>query len=75
MTAGMPAHLLHFSKDKKPVVVWNTAALQPALHPLLRQRPGQGVRGATTRGRASLLDTWRQFGARLSVLGGEPHPA
>lgn len=35
----LPSHLLQFSKDKKPVVVWNmTQRWQPQVRALLRPR-------------------------------------
>ena len=42
----LPSHLLQFSADKKPVVVWNmTPAVQPEMYPLLFKLPEHRLSG------------------------------
>ena len=52
LTSEVPAHLLHYSLDKKPIVVWNLhPPLQPPLRPLLRRRHGQAAARRDDHGR------------------------
>ncbi len=75
LTSGLPAHLLHFSADKKPVVVWNLTR-RCNLHCLHcysdshdRDYPGELT---TEEGRA-LLDDLAAFGVPTVLFsGGEP---
>ncbi len=74
-TAGMPAHLLHFSADKKPVVVWNLTR-RCNLHCMHcysdshdRRYPGE----LTTAEGQQLLDDLVAFGVPAVLFsGGEP---
>ena len=74
-TASVPSHLLHFSADKKPVVVWNVTqrcnlyCMHCYASSRNREYPGEltGEEGF------SLLDDLAQFGAPTVLFsGGEP---
>ncbi|MCH8994861.1 MAG: radical SAM protein [Chloroflexi bacterium] len=74
-TSGSPAHLLHFSEDKKPVVVWNATrrcnlfCMHCYLDSHDRDYPGE----LTTDEGRSLLDDLAAFGAPTIIFsGGEP---
>lgn len=74
-TAGAPPHLLHFSADKKPVVVWNVTR-RCNLHCMHcysdshdREYPGE----LTTEEGKHLLDDLAAFGVPTVIFsGGEP---
>src|SRR3972149_180585 len=75
LSAGLPAHLLHFSADKKPVVVWNVTrrcnlfCMHCYADSHNRPYPGE----LTTEEGRSLLDDLAQFGVPSVLLsGGEP---
>jgi hypothetical protein len=71
---GMPAHLLHSQGQEAGRGLEHDAAVQPALHSLLRKRPGPGVRGrANHQEGLALLDDLAAFGAPTVLFsGGEP---
>lgn len=74
-TATLPPHLIHYSADKKPVVVWNTTR-RCNLHCIHcysesnnREYPGE----LTTEEGLSLIDDVAGFGAPTMIFsGGEP---
>ena len=74
-SARLPSHLLHFSEDKKPVVVWNVTR-RCNLHCMHcyadshdREYPGE----LTTHEGIALLDDLASFGAPTVLFsGGEP---
>ncbi len=75
LTAGLPPHLLHFSADKKPVVVWNLTrrcnlfCMHCYADSHDRDYPGELTTGE---GRA-LLDDLAAFGVPTVLFsGGEP---
>ena len=75
MTAGMPAHLLHFSKDKKPVVVWNTTQRcnLHCIHCYASAQDREFEGELTTQEGLALLDDLAAFGAPTVLFsGGEP---
>jgi radical SAM protein with 4Fe4S-binding SPASM domain len=75
MTAGMPAHLLHFSKDKKPVVVWNTTQRcnLHCIHCYASAQDKEFEGELTTEEGFTLLDDLAAFGAPTVLFsGGEP---
>jgi radical SAM protein with 4Fe4S-binding SPASM domain len=75
MTAGMPAHLLHFSKDKKPVVVWNTTQRcnLHCIHCYASAQDREFEGELTTEEGLTLLDDLAAFGAPTVLFsGGEP---
>ncbi len=74
-TSKVPAHLLHFSSDKKPVVVWNTTqrcnlfCMHCYASSRNREYPGE----LTTEEGLALLDDLAAFGAPTVLFsGGEP---
>ena len=74
-TKGAPPHLLHFSEDKKPVVVWNITrrcnlfCMHCYLDSHDRDYPGE----LTTKEGKRLLDGLAAFGAPTVIFsGGEP---
>ncbi len=74
-TKRMPAHMLHYSKDKKPIVVWNCTR-RCNLHCMHcysssenREYPGE----LTTEQGKKLIDDLADFGVPTLLLsGGEP---
>ena len=75
LTGKVPSHLLHFSADKKPVVVWNVTqrcnlfCMHCYASSKDREYPGE----LTTSEGLRLLDDLAQFGApTLLFSGGEP---
>ena len=75
MTAEMPAHLLHFSKDKKPVVVWNTTQRcnLHCIHCYASAQDREFEGELTTQEGLTLLDDLAAFGAPTVLFsGGEP---
>ncbi len=74
-TSGSPAHLLHFTKDKKPVVVWNVTrrcnlfCMHCYMDSHDREYPGE----FTTEEGYRLLDELARFGVPTVLFsGGEP---
>jgi 12,18-didecarboxysiroheme deacetylase len=74
-SADLPSHLLQFSADKKPVVVWNvtqTCNLK-CVHCYARAGEDEHERELTTEEGLSLLDDLSQFGVPVVLFsGGEP---
>jgi radical SAM protein with 4Fe4S-binding SPASM domain len=75
LTGKVPSHLLHFSADKKPVVVWNVTrrcnlfCMHCYAESHDREYPGE----LTTAEGIALLDNLAQFGAPTVLFsGGEP---
>ena len=75
LTASMPSHLLHFSADKKPIVVWNVTrrcnlyCMHCYADAQDRDYPGE----LTTGEGKALLDDLAEFGAPTVLFsGGEP---
>lgn len=71
----LPSHLLQFSQDKKPVVVWNiTRQCNLKCRHCYAQAKGKRPRGElTTREGKTLLDDLSAFGAPVILFsGGEP---
>jgi Fe-coproporphyrin III synthase len=71
----LPSHLLQFSADKKPVVVWNCTGrcnLQ-CLHCYAGSRDGEYTDELTTEEGKSLIDDLASFGVPVILFsGGEP---
>lgn len=71
----LPSHLLQFSKDKKPVVVWNMGRrcnLQ-CVHCYARSRDIEYKDELTTRQGMELIDDLAEFGCPVLLFsGGEP---
>lgn len=71
----LPAHLLQFSSDKKPVVVWNTtrACNLKCIHCYARAGQRSNDRELTTGQGLNLLDDLATFGVPVILFsGGEP---
>jgi len=71
----LPSHLLQFSQDKKPVVVWNiTRQCNLKCHPFYAQAQAKKPKGElTTQEGKVLLDDLSSFGAPVILFsGGEP---
>jgi len=71
----LPAHLLQFSSDKKPVVVWNTtrACNLNCIHCYARAVHRSNERELTTEQGLNLIDDLATFGVPVILLsGGEP---
>jgi radical SAM protein with 4Fe4S-binding SPASM domain len=75
LTGEMPAHLLHFSADKKPIVVWNlTRRCNLSCMHCYADSHDEAYEGelTTAEGKA-LLDDLAEFGAPTVLFsGGEP---
>ena len=74
-SAELPSHLLQFSADKKPVVVWNVtrACNLKCVHCYARATEQEHERELTTEEGLSLLDDLTQFGVPVVLFsGGEP---
>jgi len=75
LTGKVPSHLLHFSADKKPVVVWNVTQRCNlfCMHCYASSRNREYTGELTTDEGLRLLDDLAQFGApTLLFSGGEP---
>ncbi|MCP4744805.1 MAG: 12,18-didecarboxysiroheme deacetylase [Desulfobacteraceae bacterium] len=71
----LPSHLLQFSKDKKPVVVWNItrACNLKCAHCYAHATSGAGNRELDTSEGRKLIDDLADFGVPVLLLsGGEP---
>ena len=71
----LPAHLLQFSSDKKPVVVWNTtrACNLNCIHCYARAVHRSNERELTTEQGLNLIDDMATFGVPVILFsGGEP---
>jgi 12,18-didecarboxysiroheme deacetylase len=71
----LPAHLLQFSSDKKPVVVWNTtrACNLNCIHCYARAVHRSNERELTTEQGLNLIDDMAGFGVPVILFsGGEP---
>jgi len=72
---NLPAHLLQFSSDKKPVVVWNTtrACNLNCIHCYARAVHRSNERELTTEQGLNLIDDLATFGVPVILFsGGEP---
>jgi 12,18-didecarboxysiroheme deacetylase len=71
----LPSHLLQFSKDKKPVVVWNMGRRcnLKCVHCYAQSRDIEYHNELTTKQGKELIDDLAQFGAPVILFsGGEP---
>lgn len=74
-SAKLPSHLLQFSKDKKPVVVWNVGRRcnLRCVHCYSQSKNIEYPDEITTKEAKGLLDDLAQFGAPVILFsGGEP---
>lgn len=74
-SSKLPSHLLQFSKDKKPVVVWNTtqACNLRCVHCYAHAKAAGGPDELTTEQGMALIDDLADFGAPVMLFsGGEP---
>jgi len=72
---ALPAHLLQFSADKKPVVVWNMtrACNLKCVHCYAQAKASGGPDELTTDEGLTLIDDLAEFGAPVLLFsGGEP---
>jgi len=72
---ALPAHLLQFSADKKPVVVWNMtrACNLKCVHCYAQAKASGGPDELTTEEGLALIDDLADFGAPVLLFsGGEP---
>ncbi len=75
LTGDMPAHLLHFSVDKKPIVVWNFTRRcnLSCMHCYADSHDEAYTGELTTREGKALLDDLAEFGVPTVLFsGGEP---
>ena len=71
----LPSHLLQFSADKKPVVVWNMtrACNLRCIHCYAHAKPGPDPDELTTAEAKAMIDDLADFGAPVILFsGGEP---
>ncbi len=74
-SSGLPSHLLQFSKDKKPVVVWNmTRKCNLKCVHCYAQATEEALKSElTTKEGKALIDDLSQFGSPVMLFsGGEP---
>ncbi|MBC2697461.1 MAG: 12,18-didecarboxysiroheme deacetylase [ANME-2 cluster archaeon] len=74
-SSKLPSHLLQFSKDKKPVVVWNMGRRcnLKCIHCYAQSRDIEYEDELTTRQGKELIDDLAQFGSPVILFsGGEP---
>ncbi len=74
-SSRLPSHLLQFSKDKKPVVVWNMGRRcnLKCIHCYAQSRDIEYKNELTTQQGKDLIDDLAQFGAPVILFsGGEP---
>ncbi|MDP2767815.1 MAG: 12,18-didecarboxysiroheme deacetylase [Candidatus Methanoperedens sp.] len=74
-SSKLPSHLLQFSKDKKPVVVWNMGRRcnLKCVHCYAQSRDIEYKNELTTQQGKDLIDDLAQFGAPVILFsGGEP---
>jgi 12,18-didecarboxysiroheme deacetylase len=74
-SSKLPSHLLQFSKDKKPVVVWNMTRRcnLKCVHCYAQSRDIEYKNELTTQQGKCLIDDLAQFGAPVILFsGGEP---
>jgi len=74
-SSKLPSHLLQFSKDKKPVVVWNMTRRcnLKCVHCYAQSRNIEYKNELTTQQGKELIDDLAQFGAPVILFsGGEP---
>lgn len=74
-SSKLPSHLLQFSKDKKPVVVWNMGRRcnLKCVHCYAQSRDIEYKNELTTQQGKELIDDLAQFGAPVILFsGGEP---
>jgi Fe-coproporphyrin III synthase len=74
-SSKLPSHLLQFSKDKKPVVVWNIGRRcnLKCIHCYAQSRDMEYKDELTTRQGKELIDDLAQFGSPVILFsGGEP---
>jgi radical SAM protein with 4Fe4S-binding SPASM domain len=75
LTGDMPAHLLHFSADKKPIVVWNLTRRcnLSCMHCYADSHDEAYTGELTTKEGKALLDDLAEFGVPTVLFsGGEP---
>jgi len=71
----LPSHLLQFSEDKKPVVVWNMtqACNLKCVHCYAQAKPRSGRDELTTAEGKAMIDDLASFGSPVMLFsGGEP---
>jgi len=74
-SSELPSHLLQFSKDKRPVVVWNITQRcnLKCVHCYAHAKNRSGEDELTTREGMTLIDDLAQFGVPVLLFsGGEP---
>ncbi len=74
-SGSLPSHLLQFSRDKKPVVVWNVTRRcnLKCIHCYAHARDQEFDNELTTREGKALLDDLSEFGCPVVLFsGGEP---
>lgn len=72
---GSPSHLLQFTEDKKPIVVWNStkACNLACVHCYYTARPQHDPDELTTDEAKAMIDDLARFGAPVLLFsGGEP---
>jgi 12,18-didecarboxysiroheme deacetylase len=75
MSGDLPSHLLQFSIDKKPVVVWNVtrACNLNCVHCYSRSTEKTGEKELSTAQAMAVIDDLAEFGSPVILLsGGEP---
>lgn len=71
----LPSHLLQFSRDKKPVIVWNMTRRcnLKCVHCYAQARGTEGHDGMTTEQARAMIDDVAAYGAPVMLFsGGEP---
>ncbi len=74
-SSRLPSHLLQFSRDKKPIVVWNSTRQcnLRCIHCYIEATPGKETNELTTAEARKLIDDLAEFGAPVLLFsGGEP---
>ena len=74
-SGNLPSHLLQFSKDKRPVVVWNMtrACNLKCVHCYAHATEGSGSDELTTAEGKRMIDDLAEFGSPVLLFsGGEP---
>jgi len=74
-SGNLPSHLLQFSKDKKPVVVWNMTRRcnLKCVHCYAKAVDPEGKDEISTEQAKTIIDDLAQYGAPVMLFsGGEP---
>ncbi|UCF78300.1 MAG: radical SAM protein [Candidatus Eiseniibacteriota bacterium] len=74
-SSKLPSHLLQFSTDKKPIVVWNSTRQcnLSCIHCYIEASPGRGVDELSTEEARRMIDDLAEFGVPVLLFsGGEP---